>query len=266
MKWNQKGIIACVILFFVIMGALLIQGIQPPSGEKTTSYGYEEDVVSRIDSKEETTEPTKEPEQSEKAKKDTIKKEEPKKEKSKKEKSKPKQQSKQKKKIISHEKNDEVKKQKETKGKKAAKAPTRLPVQTKSDETAKPTQIPELKVSFEIECKKILDKKDLWKKGIEEVIPSSGIYYNGKCSFSKGESVYDLLKRVTKENNIALDSVYTPLYGTYYVKGIGGLYEFDCGSESGWMYSVNGQTPDVGSSKYTVSNGDKIVFFYVYEY
>jgi len=75
-----------------------------------------------------------------------------------------------------------------------------------------------------------------------------------------------LLERITKENSIALDSEYTPLYGTYYVKGIGGLYQFDCGSESGWMYSVNGRTPNVGASNYQVSNGDAIVFYYVCEY
>ncbi len=26
MKWNQKGIITCVVLFFVIIGALVVQG------------------------------------------------------------------------------------------------------------------------------------------------------------------------------------------------------------------------------------------------
>ena len=109
-------------------------------------------------------------------------------------------------------------------------------------------------------------KKELWKNGLEEVIPASGIYYSGKCSFTAEESVYDILKRITKENNIALDSEFTPMYGTYYVKGIGGLYQFDCGSESGWMYSVNGMTPNVGASNYQVSNGDVIVFYYVCEY
>ena len=43
-------------------------------------------------------------------------------------------------------------------------------------------------------------------------------------------------------------------------------YQFDCGSKSGWMYSVNGMTPNVGASNYQVSNGDVIVFYYVCEY
>ena len=154
--------------------------------------------------------------------------------------------------------------------KKSGENVTKKPVSTEKPVTVKPTEKqtekPQNEVSFEIECKKILKKKELWKNGLEEVIPASGIYYSGKCSFTAEESVYDILKRITKENNIALDSEFTPMYGTYYVKGIGGLYQFDCGSESGWMYSVNGMTPNVGASNYQVSNGDVIVFYYVCEY
>ena len=46
MKWNQKGIITCVVLFFVIIGALVIQGIQKPNKEVNPHYASEEDVVS----------------------------------------------------------------------------------------------------------------------------------------------------------------------------------------------------------------------------
>ena len=46
MKWNQKGIIACVVLFFVIIGALVIQVIQKPNKEVNPHYASEEDVVS----------------------------------------------------------------------------------------------------------------------------------------------------------------------------------------------------------------------------
>ena len=35
------------------------------------------------------------------------------------------------------------------------------------------------------------------------------------------------------------------MYNSYYVEGIGNLYEFDCGSESGWMYKVNGWFPQL---------------------
>ena len=45
-------------------------------------------------------------------------------------------------------------------------------------------------------------------------------------------------------------SRYTPLYKSYYVEGINQLYEFDCGKNSGWMYSVNGEYPNYGASSY----------------
>ncbi|MBO5487809.1 MAG: DUF4430 domain-containing protein [Eubacterium sp.] len=128
-----------------------------------------------------------------------------------------------------------------------------------------PTEAPKA-VSFQIDCLRILNKKDLWKKGIEEIIPENGIFYQGTLSFTEGQSVYDLLRKICSENKIALDSQYTPLYGTYYIKGIGNLYEFDCGEESGWKYSVNGKLPGVGCSSYPIKAGDKIQFFYDYEY
>ncbi len=140
----------------------------------------------------------------------------------------------------------------------------------KSDPAASPSPTATAKskqetFSFTIECKRILDKKDLWRDGLEEVIPKSGVFFSGNLTYKKGESVYEALKRICEKHDILLDSKFTPLYDTYYVSGIGNLYEFDCGSESGWKYSVNGKLPGVGCSKYSIQKGDKVVFFYDYE-
>ncbi len=75
-----------------------------------------------------------------------------------------------------------------------------------------------------------------------------------------------MLKRICQEEEIALDSIYTVMYGSYYIRGIGNLYEFDCGSESGWKYEVNDVIPSVGSSQYKVRSQDRIVFYYDYQY
>ena len=134
--------------------------------------------------------------------------------------------------------------------------------------TAIPSPSPSLsqaeaeKVRLTIQCTSILGSKDLWKDGLEEVIPPDGIFYDGECGFSPGDSVYHILRNVCSEKDIPLDSQYTPVFGTYYIRGIGNLYEFDCGDESGWKYSVNGITPGEGSSSYFPRNGDYIVFFY----
>ena len=132
--------------------------------------------------------------------------------------------------------------------------------------TPKPSEAPKKATChFTIECKRILLQRDLWRDGLEEVIPGDGILFAGEIPIRDGETVYDALKEICEKKDILLDSRYTPLYDTYYVSGIGNLYEFDCGSESGWKYSVNGTLPGVGCSRYELHKGDTVVFFYDYE-
>lgn len=129
----------------------------------------------------------------------------------------------------------------------------------------KPTPKPQKTYSFTIECKNIINRPDLWRDGLGEILPKNGVFYSGKRKYRKGMTVYDELKNICEEEHIFLDSRFTPLYDTYYVSGIGNLYEFDCGSESGWKYSVNGDIPGFGASKYKIKEGDKVVFFYDYK-
>ena len=139
--------------------------------------------------------------------------------------------------------------------------PTEKP---KPTSTAKPTPKPTEKpvYRFTIECRRILDRNDLWRDGLEEVIPRNGVFFSGTRDYVKGQTVYEALEEICEEQGILMDSRYTPIYETYYVSGIGNLYEFDCGAESGWKYSVNGVLPGVGCSRYTIKKGDEIVFFY----
>lgn len=48
-----------------------------------------------------------------------------------------------------------------------------------------------------------------------------------------------------------------------YVAAIGDLSEKDYGGSSGWTYSVNGSSPSKTSAKYTLKDGDSIVWTYV---
>ena len=77
-----------------------------------------------------------------------------------------------------------------------------------------------------------------------------------------GETVFDVLKRACSAYGIQLEYSWSPMYNTYYVEGINNLYEFDCGSESGWMYKVDGWFPNYGCSAYTLSGGESIVWCY----
>ena len=70
---------------------------------------------------------------------------------------------------------------------------------------------------------------------------------------------------VCRENKLHLEFSTTPVYGSAYIEGIGNLYEFDCGAESGWMYAVNGWFPNYGCSQYALQDGDTVTWVYTCE-
>ena len=79
----------------------------------------------------------------------------------------------------------------------------------------------------------------------------------GTFTFNKGATPYDALCALGISINARPSS-----YGTY-VAAIGGLAEKEHGGTSGWMYSVNGVTPNTACSNYVLSNGDTVVWYYV---
>lgn len=111
------------------------------------------------------------------------------------------------------------------------------------------------------ECKSILDNMDKLKAGHDEYVPANGYIIN-TCSVTvkNGSSVYDAVKKACDSHNIYLNAVNSS-YGTY-VAGFNNIDERDCGSQSGWLYSVNGVSPSKSCGKYILSNGDSVVFTY----
>ncbi len=79
----------------------------------------------------------------------------------------------------------------------------------------------------------------------------------GTFTFNKGATVYDALCAL----GLSVDARGTS-YGTY-VAAIGGLAEKEHGGTSGWMYSVNGATPNTACSNYILKNDDTVVWYYV---
>lgn len=100
-------------------------------------------------------------------------------------------------------------------------------------------------------------------KELTASVPADGmILAETTVGFTEGESVFDVLCRVTRENKIHMEFVNTPIYNSAYIEGIGNLYEYDLGPLSGWMYRVNGVFPDYGCSGFTLSAGDRIEWVY----
>lgn len=134
----------------------------------------------------------------------------------------------------------------------------------KSGSKDKADKAEKITVSIQIRCDNLSkDMSKLTDEAKAPYVPSNGVIL-GKTEYKceKGTTVYDVLYAVCRNNNIHIESSYTPVYGSYYIEGINHLYEFDGGSESGWMYRVNGRYPDYGCSSYKLKDGDSIVWAY----
>lgn len=142
-----------------------------------------------------------------------------------------------------------------------------LPTET-SPAPTKPEPLPTQPVktcTLTIRCDTILNNFDKLDPGKAGLVPADGILLHATTvRFFDGESVFDILKRACTAAGIPLEYMMSA-YGSYYVEGIGGLYEFDCGSSSGWMYKVNGWFPNYGCSEYAPESGDNIVWCYTCE-
>lgn len=112
--------------------------------------------------------------------------------------------------------------------------------------------------SIIIDCSNAL-AYDAISKSLLDNLPSDGvIFYNPEFEFTLGETVFDVLYRATRSSGIPLE--FTD--GAKYIEGINSLYEFDCGSLSGWTYSVDGKKPNYSCDEYKVSSGSDIQWKY----
>lgn len=133
-----------------------------------------------------------------------------------------------------------------------------MPVEPENQEKGKA-----ITVTFSIECSTILNNLSQLDPDKLEMVPSGGtILAKTSVSCYEGESVFDVLQQVCRDNGIHMESEFTPIYNSAYIEGIHNLYEFDCGSLSGWMYRVNGWYPNYGCSRYVLEDGDIVEWRY----
>ena len=147
-------------------------------------------------------------------------------------------------------------------------APTQAPDTPASpDEPEPPVEntVPTCTVS--ISCAAILENLDRLNAEKADLIPADGVLLAPTAvEFTEGESVFNVLKRVCRENKIHMEFSETPVYQSAYIEGIGNLYEFDCGEGSGWMYRVNGEFPNYGCSRYTLADSDTVEWVYTCDF
>ena len=114
-----------------------------------------------------------------------------------------------------------------------------------------------------ITCHTLVDNKENLKKNKRALVSDDGIILSGtEINITDGESVFDATKRICTERKIPFEFTLTPVYNTAYVEGIYNLYEFDCGSGSGWIYLVNGKIQSVGCSDCKLNDGDIVEWAY----
>lgn len=114
-------------------------------------------------------------------------------------------------------------------------------------------------VNVKIDCTTALSSlpKELQNS---EYIPSDGIIFDSQVEYTEGDTAFTILTKATKENKIQLD--YNGEGSSIYVQGISHLYEFSCGSLSGWMFSVNGVFAETGCNSITVKPNDTVLWQY----
>lgn len=100
----------------------------------------------------------------------------------------------------------------------------------------------------------------------EKYVPANGIVLAPVTYelLSDKDTVWDVLRRAAKEHGIQLEyeGADENIYDSVYIEGIHHLYEFSAGPLSGWMYSVNGDFPNIGASQKKLADGDVIEWHY----
>lgn len=134
-------------------------------------------------------------------------------------------------------------------------------VSEKTTQAERKTEKQSVTVTIEVTCKNALAYESTTQNG-EELnlnLPKSGyIIETESITLEKGATVFDALSSVCSSNGVSLK-----YQSKAYIQAIGGLAEKDCGGSSGWMYRVNGESPMKAASKYTLSDGDRIEWYYV---
>ena len=124
-------------------------------------------------------------------------------------------------------------------------------------------------VTVSINCEN-LRKPDNWKNLKPQLqdnkyVPEDGVILKETtCVLRKGDTAFDILKRVCRYNQIQMSysGPDTNIYSTVFIDGINNVYDLACGELSGWMYRVNGEFPGVGCSAYKLKDQDKIEWVY----
>ena len=78
--------------------------------------------------------------------------------------------------------------------------------------------------------------------------------FEGIGTAKKGATVYDVLIDTELDLSVITSS------GSTYVDGIADVVASEVGPNAGWLFTVNGESPNVGADAYQIADGDEIVW------
>lgn len=124
---------------------------------------------------------------------------------------------------------------------------------------AAPTSI----CTISIDCSAALENPGKLSADIMRSLPSNGLMLApSQIALSEGSTALDVLKDACSMTGIPIDCTGGFLGSSTYVRSIGSLGEFDCGPESGWTYTVNGQMIPASASDCKIQPGDVLIWSY----
>lgn len=111
-----------------------------------------------------------------------------------------------------------------------------------------------------INCEKAIESGELTEP-ILAILPDDGIILEDLLiEYEDGDTVFSVIAKAVRQEGIHME--YSGTKNTPYIEGVNNIYEFDCGSLSGWMYRINGWFPTFGMGQYKIQRGDKIELIY----
>lgn len=123
-----------------------------------------------------------------------------------------------------------------------------------------PEVLPQIQsFTFRVVCHTLVGNEKLPEEK-RDLVPDDGIIFEDTIEITDAGSAFEYMKSALTDSAIHFD--FSGTSGSAYIKGINNLYEKDCGSLSGWMYSVNGVSASVGISSYIPQDGDVIEIAY----
>ncbi len=119
----------------------------------------------------------------------------------------------------------------------------------------------DMSVLVSVDCSDILENMSELESGLEKYIPEYGLIFpDTDYPLLEGETVYDLIVRIARENGMQLET--KGFFGNYEVEGIGFIYNSTC-ADGRWIYKVNGKTGPAVCSGYKLKDGDMVQWIYV---